>query len=755
MVVIPINRAFSDGTQDNWPKDERFLRPDDSYYREKLASMWLQKTGAYERGVEYILDSLPDGYALFDRPRMANPDIVGFSRSTPKRIHIPNSLQYDRFLYGHPTDVYFNSTKQFFPHFYYLMTGGQEPCACVLCEKMSKRLQGFQCNADSNTQKVAQKSEVLEGLGGDLLELERLFEPLVGRRGGHLADLPDQAQAKPPEGHPDDHQEDPEDPLVGPLVDLLAGLQESFQDRRHALETDITEPGSMDWRAERSPLDEYIQKLDLQPSFLPRAGEIVLWTPDFEGELAWNPENNQIQIYFPSEKRWLGTPEWRAGIVSQVPEEDTIFQDIVQTSPKEQSINYSGFRVETFPDPHSPDKSYSLHYKYVYLKSIKPFNAYEHFLQNIPRENLHPSIEYAMTIMSSFSLLDKYHFKGVWPDASIYSRGIFIGAELLTVGDAVRLKPQNYNLNSPYSTPNPAVTDIMVIDEIRLDLKNCDSALRSKHLAEKYIVRIRGKVYTPSDRRIYLSSNTLHPIKPLTPDEVVSAFNYVGMSGYGDWYRMHPGASVDISQDMILGRLYEPDALQLMFGSLALGYDLQGVLRGRAYSRQADERIPEGQKWFWGDFRTQTLAIDSLNGEDVGHYSDARDVKMWRANLRVLDGVARPADFREAKIPGDVGRPSTKSRSNFAKVGKLSKLVSTGLGSADLSNPVSEVEEGTSRLSVGDDDDDEEEEESEEEEEDFTLRMDQLRGGTAETEEGDYMPDNERERERKRVRHDD
>lgn len=94
---------------------------------------------------------------------------------------------------------------------------------------------GFQCNADSNTQKVAQKSEVLEGLGGDLLELERLFEPLVGRRGGHLADLPDQAQAKPPEGHPDDHQEDPEDPLVGPLVDLLAGLQESFQDRRHAL----------------------------------------------------------------------------------------------------------------------------------------------------------------------------------------------------------------------------------------------------------------------------------------------------------------------------------------------------------------------------------------------------------------------------------------------------------------------------------------------------------------------------------------
>ncbi|OJJ75075.1 hypothetical protein ASPBRDRAFT_119788 [Aspergillus brasiliensis CBS 101740] len=644
-VVIPINRTFSDGTRDNWPKDERFLRPDDSYYREKLASMWLQKTGAYERGVEYILDSLPDGYALFDRPRMANPDIV------------------------------------------------------------------------------AQKSEVLAGLEAD--PPERPFEHLVGRQEGHLVDLPDQAQADHREGLREDHQGNREDPLVGPLADLQAGLQESYNEGTPDVfkmavlqlelqglqEKDITEPGSMDWRAERSPLDEYIQKLGMQPSFLPRAGEVVLWTPDFEGELAWNDEHNQIQIYSPSEKRWLDTPDWRAGI---------------------------------------------------------PFNAYEHFLQNITRENLHPSIEYAMTIMSSFSLLDKYHFKGVWPNASIYCRGIFIGAELLTIGDAVRLKPQNYHLNdnnssssnsdNPQSTPSRTVTDIMVIDEIRLDLKNCDSAPKSKHLAEKYTVRIRGKIYTPSHRRICLSSNTLQPTKPLNPDEVVSAFHYVGMSGYGDWYRMHSGATVDISQDMILGRLYEPDALQLMFGSLALGYDLHGVLRGREYSRQADERIPEGRKWFWGDFRTQTLAIDSLNGEDVGHYSDARDVKMWRANLRVLDGVARPADFREAKIPGDVGRPSTKSRSNFAKVGKLSKLVSTGLGGADMSNPVSEAEEGTSRLSSGDDEDDdndneEEEEESEEEEEDFTLRMDQLRGGTEETEEGDYVPD--KERERKRVRHDD
>ncbi|OOF97258.1 hypothetical protein ASPCADRAFT_505649 [Aspergillus carbonarius ITEM 5010] len=639
--VIAINRSFSDGTESSWPTEETCNKPvGDKRARVKLAKLWMQKTGEYQRGVNYILDRLPDGYALFDRPRQANPEIR------------------DRLIFGHPVNLVYNSTKQFFPHFYYLMTGGEEPCAYN-------------------------------------------------------------------EGTPDVFKH-------AVLQLKLHGL----------LELDITEPSSMDWRAERSALDEHIQKLDMQPSFLPRAGEVVLWTPDCEGELAWNPEHSCVQIYSTGEKRWLGTPEWRAGIISQVPEEETVFQDIVATSPKEMSINYSGFRVETFPDPHSPDKSYSLHYKYVYLKSIKPFGAFEHFLQNIPRERLHPSIEYAMTIMSSFSLLDKYYFKGAWPDASIYCRGIFIGAELLVVGDAVRLKPTGYNTQT-HETRD--VTDVMVIEEIRLDLKQCDDELKSKHLAEKYQVRIRGKVYTASHRRVYLANNNPQPTKPLTPDEVVDAFHIVGMNGYGDWYHVHSGAMVDVSQDMILGRLYEPDALKLMFGSLSFGYDLHGVVSGREYSRQADERISTGRTWFWGDFRTQTLAIDSLNGEDVGHYSDARNIKMWQANLRLLDGIARPADIREAKIPGDIGRPSAQSRSNFAKVGKLSKLVSTGLGATDMSNPVSSAEEGTGRLSIGEDDE-------ETEEEDFTLHIEQLRGGTEETEEGDYVPD--REPQSKRARHD-
>ncbi|PYI05039.1 hypothetical protein BO78DRAFT_408605 [Aspergillus sclerotiicarbonarius CBS 121057] len=615
--VIAVNRSFSDGTESSWPTEEACNKPaGDKRARVKLAKLWMQKTGAYQRGVNYTLDRLPDGYALFDRPRQANPEIWRMAR------------------YG----------------------------------------------------------EGVEGSQGDLSQrllrpredpVDHLVDRLAQAQVSHLADHREDRQEDHPvdhqEGHREDHQEDHREGHQNAVLQL----------KQHGLlELDITEPSSMDWRAERSALDEHLQKLDMQPSFLPRAGEVVLWAPDFEGELAWNPEHSGVQIYSPGEKRWLGTPEWRAGI------------------------------------------------------SIKPFGAFEHFLQNIPREGLHPSIEYAMTIMSSFSLLDKYYFKGTWPDASIYCRGIFLGAELLVVGDAVRLKPAGYN---EHTHETRHVTDVMVIEEIRLELKQCDDELKSKQLAEKYQVRIRGKVYTTSHRRVYLANSNLQPTNPLNPDEVVDAFHIVGMNGYGDWYHVHPGATVDVSQDMILGRLYEPDALQLMFGSLSLGYDLHGVVSGREYSRQADERILEGRTWFWGDFRTQMLAIDSLNGEDVGHYSDARNVKMWQANLRVLDGTARPSDLQQAKIPGDIGRPSAKSRLNFAKVGKLSKLVSTGLGATDMSNPVSSAEEGTSRLSIGEDDE-------ETEEEDFTLHIEQLRGGTEETEEGDYLPD--REPQSKRARHD-
>ncbi|PLB46673.1 hypothetical protein P170DRAFT_438384 [Aspergillus steynii IBT 23096] len=729
VIVVPINRSFTDGSDSTWPKDPKYGMPDDSFYREKLAKLWLQKTGAYEPGMQYILDSLPEGYALLDRPRMSKPDIR------------------DKFVWGHPLGQYFFSPIQFFPHFYFLMTGGTTPCPCALCEKMT--------NLSKEGRKKPGRPIGSHVVNGHLVRPDGTIGPAVktartpgkpGRPPGRPGRPSSAIGENPPGRRPGRPSARLSSMTVRPMAVDNEGTPDVFKTaiielkQQGSLDKAITETESMDWRAERTKLAEFIEGLSMQPAYLPRIGEVVLWTSDFEGELAWNSEMGCLQIYSPAVKQWLGTPEWRAGIIGQVPEEDTVLQDLHSTTRKDSGVNYSGFRVETFPDPHSIDKSYSLHYKYVPLKCIKPFNSYEMFLQGTSRNALHPSIEYAMTTMSSFSLLDKYHFKGTWPDGAIYSRGIFLGAELLVVGDVVRLKPKD---------PQKPVTDVMVIDEIRLELKQCDDDLKSPHLAERIQVRVRGKVYTNNadrghyTRRHFFQDNP----NPMDPDEVVDAFQYIGMSGYGDWYRVFttpghgfdPSQTYDVSQDMILGRCYEPDAMQLLFASLSLGLDLHGVLRGRAYSRQTDDRIHPGRDWFWGDFRTQTLALDSLNGEDVGHYSDARNMKMWHANLCIIDGTAGPKDYQDAKIPGEVGRPATKSRSSFAEVGKLSKLVSTGLGAGDTSNNVSSAEEEPVLPGIEGGDELMDDETSEPEEV-FTIPYGELRGGTEESEGGDYRP---------------
>ncbi|KAL4751291.1 hypothetical protein BDW72DRAFT_193121 [Aspergillus terricola var. indicus] len=665
VVVIPINHSFSDGDPSTWPTEERFGRPDDSYYRQKLAELWLKETGAYASGVTAFIDELPDGYAVFDRPRKSDPSTT--------------------------------------------------------------RLQ-----------------ELLDAVG----LLEDLLEDLLGNRltpqkQHHLEDLQEghQAVAGLVVGRPLEVQDDLQE-LVNP-----GGRQEG----QGEVDYKISEPASMDWRVERSAMDEYLETLDVRPSYLPRLGELVLWTPNFDGDLLWNPANQSIEIYSPAKNRYVKKPQWRAGVVGQLPTEETVLQDLVERTEKKWDLNYSGFRVETLPDPNGSDKSYSLHYDYVALKCVKPFNAFEVFLQGTPREKLHPSIEHAMTIMSSFSLLDKYRFRGTWPNASIYCRGIFIGAELLAVGDAVRLKPRGYKERG--SIQKLPVVDVMVINEIRLELIDCDEDLESKQLAEKYQVRISGRLYTTNMERAQMSNNgpPARPLSPLTVQEVMDVFNTVGMGGYGEWYGLHSGATVDISQDMILGRCYEPDAMKLLFNSLSLGYDLPGVLRAREYSRNVDERIPEGKTWFWGDFRTQTLGIESLNGEDVGHYSETRDVKMWRANLRIVDGTASQADFRDAKQPAERGRPSMKTgNAGLEEIGKTSKLVSAGLGAVDTSNPVSSEEESSeeSELPNGFSGRPELNMKAEIEdsapEGDRTMRVARLRGGTEETEDGNYVPDTEK-----------
>ncbi|EED16811.1 conserved hypothetical protein [Talaromyces stipitatus ATCC 10500] len=630
----------SDGDQNAWPKEAYWRKQDDWLYRHKLAMMWMEKDRKAVKGKQYILEKLPDQYVLLDRPRFSSPKIR------------------DKFLYGHPSGSCFNSPKNFFPHFYWLVSGKSGPCPCECCKKKRPPTSA-------------------SGSGTSTSTTHHYLGP--GRW----------ARGRPPKGAPK--------LLCQRRILDSEGVPDIFREtvtrlsKENEIDEPISEPRSMDWRAENKLVREHIVRVGLQGSYIPRVGEIVLWIPQLNGELKYNEQTRSYQIYSPKKSLFIGNPVWRAGTVSEVPEKDpVVLDDLIEPTQKKWEVNYSGFRVETFPDPNSDDKSASLQYQYVHIYVLRPFNSWPVWLEGLPQREWHPSIKHAMTVMSSVCMINKYHFKGVWPNASIHCRGMFLGPEMILVGDTVRLKPKGATVNRLSS-----VTDVMVIKRIEFRLNSCIEDLQSPNLAKSYSVRVRGNVYSLAPNRAYRKPGEYSSL-PLNRQEVIDAFQQVGMSEYGAWYRTHgPSTSVEISHDMIIGRCYEPTAMELLFGHTSLDFDLFGMLASREWSRKTDNRMEDGQDWFWADYRVQALSIDTLNGDEVGRYSEAREPRMWKGVLNILDGTATQADWEAAKLPRNAGRqPGRPTKSQFAEVQKMSSLVSSGLN-MDLSANASSSDDET------------------------------------------------------------
>lgn len=629
----------SDGDGRKWPK-HHYTR-NDEYFKERIATdKWIKDLpGGAKPDVIYRLNKLPNGYAGFERQR-------------------PDSKHIDRYIYGHPNGQ-FRSLNEFYPHFKHLMDhGGPAGCECKQCKANGKKRgngkvaeSGNDSDASGRPQRSQYFAEPPKEPQGDDIPNPNLISPFTSK---HRERLSTSESARPErklvdgEGTPDVYET------------LIRKLKEAGPE--DIMDTPIEEHMSPDWRTNsamcRSLLDEW-QKL---PRYVPRTGEIVLFVRNLDdGEMiAWDQVSETFRCMNRRSKEWLGRLKWEAGVVTQMPKEPIADEDLVTDAAKEQGVNYSGFRIEPLSEPGNERKPYTKQHKHVPLHAIRPFTYWKMCLNGVPKEEWHPTIKHALTVSSSFCTIGRFRFKGIWPNATVFCRGVYLGSELIMVGDTISLVPRK--IEQKVDT----VTDVMVVTAIRLRFVNLNMQESdiSTGLPYQTCLHVSGRVLTLDSRRSFdgVGKVPIDPKSTILPD---------GISSYGQWYHyLDPtdaSARTELPYTRILGRCFEQTATKVWFGSQPempppssfqavnkkpmimkdddneLSRGLQGVIGAREYSQKHDKRIKlqEGKIWFWADTRVEQLNLYEVNGRFVGMKNEDRtkgEMANWRRALKAIDG---------------------------------------------------------------------------------------------------------------------
>jgi hypothetical protein len=380
---------------------------------------------------------------------------------------------------------------------------------------------------------------------------------------------------------------------------------------------------SPDWRAGHNMLQGLLTEWQQQPTFVPRVGELVLFS---RSETSPN--------------------RWEVGVVTQLPTDTSTAKDLnMATFNNSRSIAYSGFRIEPLSDPGKDSKPFTAQHKYVPLYALRPFICWQQCVNGIPEDAWHPTLKHALKVANSFCLIGKFCYKGTWPEATLFARGLYLGPELIMIGDAVRLVPREIHRQD-------VVTDVMVISSIRLRFVNLDDANdddRDNDTPYNTCIHISGRAYTIDRTRSFDGvgdSPATAADSDLPPDLLAD----------GNWFHVvdprNKKARLEIPYHRILGKCMGRAASQQWFQSpdnhpeqrlVDLSQGLTAMRDARAYSRHHDARIDTsaGKAWLWAETRIEQLDLHEINGRFVGPKDDHRtpqQVRAWRQALRVLDG---------------------------------------------------------------------------------------------------------------------
>jgi hypothetical protein len=600
-------------------------------YLEKIGQQWQEHQGKAQPGVKYVLEALPNGYTMWQRPRTSDPK------------HI------DKYLYGHPGHKAFDSPNRFYPHFEYLMdnNGSSIGCPCKVCAGSAPR--------SSSTASSGAIPPAVRTLAAIPSRPSQVPTQVAGPTSSRTSltpavQAPPASSNEPPKGRPK---------LIGPGMDMthvdLEGTPDVYRNlidklkRFTTIDEIIEEPLSPDWRAEQKVLPDMLQSLRQQAQWIPRSGDIVLFIRELSSgvEVLRHERTGEYRMYDEETEELLGTPQWEAGLVAEVPTEPTSITDL-HRSESNTNVIYSGVRLEPLPNPNEPDKSLSKRYKYVPLRQTRPFILWKDLLHEVPQVQWHPTVINALTLTSTVSVFARYRFRGTWPAATTYCHGMHLGSEMLVVGDVVRLLPSANKLQT-------CCVDILVIKSIRLKWSNMDKASVNDYdegrpyTSEIYVY---GSAYTSDPLAVnkeYLSEDNAEPPK--------------AAASYAEWYPLHPASKeLAIPYTRILGRLHEQDAMSFWLNSdpddrPTPDSGREGVYEARAFARNNDKRITSspGATWWWGDDRADALNLRTINGLDVTKYDQKRDIRALRKNIKVLDSLENAKPSSKPSAPPSFG----------------------------------------------------------------------------------------------------
>lgn len=383
-----------------------------------------------------------------------------------------------------------------------------------------------------------------------------------------------------------------------------------------------------------------------QPSYIPRVGELVLWCRTVHGEIRRN-NTGEYMFFDPESKIFTGYPSWLGGVITQVPisSQPVRLDDILSETEKDYAVNSSGFRVECYADPNSTVKDISKQYSYVPLHHIRPMTFWKDIVSGDSEKDWHPTIRNCLTAMATFSMIERYRFRGTWPNANVYAKGCFLGAESIFVGDTIRLMPER----------TTQVIDVLRITNVVLrfhGLKPKISGGITGDDASHISIVFHGYGYTLDFNR----SKSLLPTGREKPEHGISR----AMQGYGQWYHIsEPGDLLSVSFSSVVGRLFEKEAVQKWIpqhGKSALDIGRPGTVESREYAKRHDARLGIKTPIHLSDSRIECLDLHSFNGIEVGPTNTDRDPTLWRNVLAVIDGVKDR--FTAGRPPLDHGKAS-------------------------------------------------------------------------------------------------